>query len=65
MHTVTADQLLTRLRRLFGPAIVQLNAIGIMHVNVSKANMMALRTNKGQSFLGVRVRRCRQRAVRE
>jgi len=36
---------------MFGPAIVQLNAIGIMHTNISEANMMALRTDKGQGFL--------------
>jgi hypothetical protein len=36
---------------LFGPAVVQLNVIGIMHTNVSEANMMAFRTDKGQGFL--------------
>src|SRR3984885_4977069 len=36
---------------MFDPAIVQLNAIGIMHTNVSEANMMVLRTDKGQGFL--------------
>src|SRR6266852_9452449 len=35
----------------FSPAIVELNAAGIMHTNISEANMMVLRTQKAQGIL--------------
>jgi hypothetical protein len=36
---------------MFGPAIVELNVIGIMHTNISEANMMTLWTDESRGFL--------------
>ena len=36
---------------MFNPAIIQLNDVGIMHTNVSEANMMALQSANSQGIL--------------
>ena len=36
---------------MFDPAIIQLNDVGIMHTNVSEANMMVLQTENSQGIL--------------